>query len=137
MRSDLSPEVLDKLDAVVMLGPMFLRYSSRQESNQDAVGGIMVYLVITTPLPGKPSEAQSDRQELWKWAAPLMDRGIIRDRCMYAKVGRGGMALFDVPSNEELHGYLSQWLEFVPAEMQVIPLMDSQAMRDYLASPTT
>ena len=137
MRSDLSPEVLDKLDAVVMLGPMFLRYSSRQESNQDAVGGIMLYLVITTPLPGKPSEAQSDRQELWKWAAPLMDKGIIRDRCMYAKVGRGGMALFDVSSNEELHGYLSQWLEFVPAEMQVIPLMDSQAMRDYLASSTT
>ena len=56
---------------------------------------------------------------------------------MYAKVGRGGMALFDVSSNEELHGYLSQWLEFVPAEMQVIPLMDSQAMRDYLAPPTT
>ena len=95
----------------------------------------MLYLVITTPLPGKPSEAQSDRQELWKWAAPLMDKGIIRDRCMYAKVGRGGMALFDVASNEELHGYLSQWLEFVPAEMQVIPLMDSQAMMDYLASP--
>ena len=96
----------------------------------------MLYLVITTPLPGKPSEAQSDRQELWKWAAPLMDSGIIRDRCMYAKVGRGGMALFDVPSHDELHGYLSQWLEFVPPEMQVIPLMDSQAMRDYLASPT-
>ena len=97
----------------------------------------MLYLVITTPLPGKPSEAQSDRQELWKWAAPLIESGIIRDRCMYAKVGRGGMALFDVPSNEELHGYLSQWLEFVPADMQVIPLMDSQAMRDYLASPTS
>ena len=46
------------------------------------------------------------------------------------------MALFDVPSHDELHGYLSQWLEFVPAEMQVIPLMDSQDMRDYLASPT-
>ena len=137
MRSDLSPEARDKLNAVVMLGAMFLRYFSRQGSNQDADGGIMLYLVITTPLPGKPSEAQSDRQELWKWAAPLMDRGIIRDRCMYAKVGRGGMALFDVSSNEELHGYLSQWLEFVPAEMQVIPLMDSQAMRDYLASPTT
>ena len=56
---------------------------------------------------------------------------------MYATVGRGGMALFDVTSNEELPGYLSQWLEFVPAEIRVIPLMDSQAMMDYLASPTT
>ena len=63
----------------------------------------------------------------------IMDSGIIGDRCMYVKVGRGGMVLFDVPSHDELHGYLSQWLEFVPAEMQVIPLMDSQAMRDYLA----
>ncbi|GIT43686.1 MAG: hypothetical protein Ct9H300mP11_16220 [Chloroflexota bacterium] len=26
----------------------------------------MLYLVITTPLPGKPSEAQSDRQKLGK-----------------------------------------------------------------------
>ena len=54
---------------------------------------------------------------------------------MYAKVGRGGIALFDVPSHEELHRYLSQWLEFVPAEMQVTPLMDKQDMKDYLASP--
>ena len=96
----------------------------------------MLYLVITTPLPGKPSEAQSDRQELWKWAALLMKNGVIKDGCMYAKVGRGGIALFDVPSHEESHGYLSQWLEFVPAEMQVIPLMDSHAMGAYLASPT-
>ena len=95
----------------------------------------MLYLVITTPLPGRPSEAQSDRQKLWEWAGPLIDSGIIRDRCMYAKVGRGGIALFDVSSHDELHGYLSQWLEFVPAEMQVIPLMDSQDMRGYLASP--
>ena len=51
---------------------------------------------------------------------------------MYAKVGREGMALFDVPSHEELHGYLSQWLEFAPAEMQVIPLIDRQYIRDYL-----
>ena len=60
----------------------------------------MLYLVITTPLPGKPSEAQSNRQKLWKWAAPLMDSGVIKDRCMYAKVGRGRMALFDVPSHD-------------------------------------
>ena len=97
----------------------------------------MLYLVNTTPLPGKPSQVQSDRQELWKWATPLIDSGIIRDGCIYAKVGRGGIALFDVASNEELHGYMSQWLEFVPAEIQVIPLMDSQVMMDYLGSPTT
>ena len=75
-------------------------------------------------------------KNIWKWADRLMKRGVIRYGCMYARVGRGEMALFDVSSHEELHGYLSEWLEFIPAEMQVIPLMDSQAMRDYLASPT-
>ena len=95
----------------------------------------MLYLVITTPLPGKPSEAQSDRQALWEWASPLIERGTIRDHCMYAKVGRGGIALFDVTSHDDLHRYLSQWLEFVPAEMEVIPLMDRRDMQDYLASP--
>lgn len=46
--------------------------------------------------------------------------GVIRDRSMCAKVDRGGIALFDVALHDALHGYLSQWLEFVPAEMQVI-----------------
>ncbi len=39
---------------------------------------------------------------------------------MCAKVDRGGIALFDVALHDALHGYLSQWLEFLPAEMQVI-----------------
>ena len=55
---------------------------------------------------------------------------------MYAKVGSGGVALFDVPLHEESHRYLSPLVEFVPAEMQVTPFMDSQEMREYFAQPT-
>ena len=53
---------------------------------------------------------------------------------MYAKVGRGAIALFDVSSHDELHRYLRQWLEFVPAEIQIIPLMNREDTADFLAS---
>ena len=66
-----------------------------------------------------------------------MDRGIIRDRAMYAKVGRGAMAIFDVESNEQLHRLLSQWLEFVPADIEVYPLMDHDAMAAFLSEDPT
>ena len=97
----------------------------------------MLFLVVTMPAPNRPSDARSNRQQLWEWALPLMDRGVIRDRAMYAKVGRGAMAVFDVESNEELHRLLSQWLEFVPAEVEVCPLMDHDAMAAFLSEDPT
>lgn len=97
----------------------------------------MLYLIVTTPAPSRPSEVRSNRQRLWEWARPLMDSGVIRDRAMYAKVGRGAMAVFDVASNEELHRLLSQWLEFVPAEVEVYPLMDHDAMDTFLSEEPT
>ncbi len=97
----------------------------------------MLYLVVTKPAPTRPSEVRANRQRLWEWARPLMDSGVIRDRAMYAKVGRGAMAVFDVESNEELHRLLSQWLEFVPAEVEVYPLMDHDAMDTFLSEQPT
>ena len=97
----------------------------------------MLFLVITKPAPTRPSDARSNRQRLWEWARPLMDRGVVRDRAMYAKVGRGAMAIFDVESNEELHRLLSQWLEFVPGEVEVCPLMDHDAMATFLSEDPT
>ena len=63
-----------------------------------------------------------------------MNNGVIKDRCMYAKVGRGAISLFDVSSHDELHRYLSRWLELVPAEMQIIPLMNRKDTADFLSS---
>ena len=97
----------------------------------------MLFLVVTKPAPTRPSAVRSDRQQLWEWARPLMERGVIRDRAMYAKVGRGAMAIFDVESNEELHRLLSQWLELVPAEIEVCPLMDHDAMATFLSEDPT
>ena len=63
-----------------------------------------------------------------------MDNGVIKDRCMYAKVGRRATSLFDVSSHDELHRYLSRWLELVPAEMQIIPLMNRKDTAGFLSS---
>ena len=93
----------------------------------------MLYLVISTPLPTKPSEVRINRQKLWEWAQPLIDQQIIKDRCMYAKVGRGAIALFDVSSHGELNNYISQWLEMIPAEMQIIPLLSQEATHSFLS----
>ena len=97
----------------------------------------MLYLVISTPLPGKPSEARTNRQKLWEWAQPLIEQEIIKDNCIYAKVGRGAIALFDVGSHSELHNYISQWLEFIPAEMQIIPLLSQEVTHRFLSDPVT
>ena len=93
----------------------------------------MLYLVITTPARNRPSDARSNRQRLWEWARPLMDSGVIKNRAMYAKVGRGAVAIFDVESHEELHRLLSQWLDIVPAEVEISPLMDQEAIAAFLS----
>ena len=92
----------------------------------------MLFLVIAKPIPTPPSKARSNRKQLWEWAEPLMDQGIIKDRTMYAKVGRGSVVLYDVESIVELHRLLSQWLELVPAEFEIHPLMDQSETAEYL-----
>ena len=97
----------------------------------------MLYLVISTPLPGKPSEARTNRQKLWEWAQPLIEQEIIKDNCIYAKVGRGAIALFDVRSHGELNNYISQWLEIIPAEMQLLPLLSQEVTHRFLSDTVT
>ena len=93
----------------------------------------MLFLVISKPVPTPPSTARSNRKKLWEWAEPLMHQGVIKDRTMYAKVGRGAVALFEVESIEELHRRLSHWIELIPAEFDIHPLMDQSATAKYLS----
>ena len=51
----------------------------------------MLFLVISKPVPIPPSQARSNRKKLWEWAEALMNQGVIKDRTMYAKVGRGAV----------------------------------------------
>ncbi|MFX4740568.1 DUF3303 family protein, partial [Acinetobacter baumannii] len=53
---------------------------------------------------------------------------------IYARVGRGAVAVFDVESNEALHRILNEWADIIPAGFEVYPLVDIEATRRMLAA---
>lgn len=91
----------------------------------------MLFLVISTPVPMRPSEVRDQRQKYWPWAQDKLDRGVAKS--FYARTGRGAVALFDVESNEQLHGFLNEWAEIIPAEFDIYPLIDPDAIKAFLA----
>jgi len=82
----------------------------------------MIVLVISHPAAARPSTVASDRLAFWEWIAPLQEAGIVR--FCYPRLGRGAVALFDVPSAELLQGHLTAWAELIPATFDVLPLVD-------------
>ena len=90
----------------------------------------MLFLAISNPLPTRPSEVRERRKEYWPWAQDKLDRGLAR--FIYARTGRGAVAVFDVDSNETLHRLLTEWAEMIPAEFDVYPLIDPDAARSFL-----
>lgn len=91
----------------------------------------MLFLVISRPLPDRPSAAVPRRRAFWRWIAPKLASG--QALWAYPKVGRGVVTAFEVRSHEELHGLLTEWAEMVPAEFEVLPLVDPAAARSRLA----
>jgi hypothetical protein len=91
----------------------------------------MLFLVISTPRPDHPSTLNEARTRYWDWMRPLLESG--QARSVHAKVGRGAVALFDVESTTVLHRYLNEWAELVPAHHEIIPLLDEDVAKDYLA----
>jgi hypothetical protein len=90
----------------------------------------MLFLVISSPRPDRPSEVKAKRQEYWTWIQPLLDAKIALS--IHARVGRGGVALFNVDSNLTLHRLLSEWAEIVPATFDIHPLVDPDEAQAYL-----
>ncbi|MHB8574518.1 MAG: DUF3303 domain-containing protein [Dehalococcoidia bacterium] len=90
----------------------------------------MLFLVVSTPRPERPSEVRQYRQRFWVWLEPLLQNGTAR--FCYPRVGRGAVALFDVDSNETLHRLLNEWAEQIPAQFEVYPLLESDAARAFL-----
>ena len=82
----------------------------------------MLFLVISEPRPERPSSVTAARQSYWTWIQPLIDKGEVRS--VHAKVGRGAVVLFDVPSNESLDAHLNAWADIIPATFQVHALID-------------
>ena len=90
----------------------------------------MLFLVISTPVPTRPSAVTDQRRKYWPWAQDKLDRGLAKS--FYARTGRGAVAVFDVDSNETLHGLLNEWAEIVPAEFDIYPLIDADAIKSFL-----
>ena len=90
----------------------------------------MLFLVISTPRPERPTAVASNRKKYWRWIDPKLKSK--RCRFVYARTGRGAVALFDVESNDELHAWLNEWAEIIPAHFDIYPLIDPAAARRYL-----
>ena len=90
----------------------------------------MLFLVISSPRPERPSAIAASRRQYWEWLAPLQRSGTCK--WTYARTGRGAVALFDVGSNELLHRLLNEWAEIVPAAFDIYPLIDPNQAQDFL-----
>jgi muconolactone delta-isomerase len=92
----------------------------------------MLHLVVSTPRPERPSDLATTRQSFWPWIAKYQASGICRH--VYARVGRGAVAVFDVESNEALHRILNEWADIIPAHFDTYPLVDVEAAKRMLAA---
>ncbi len=90
----------------------------------------MLFLVISTPAPTRPSEVREQRKKFWPWVEDKMDRGVARS--CFPRTGRGAVAVFDVDSHQTLHRLLNEWADFIPAEFGIYPLMEPESIRAFL-----
>jgi len=95
----------------------------------------MLFLVISTPRPEKPTSMASTRHSYWDWMNPLLESGLAKS--VHARVGRGAVALFDVDSTETLHRLMNEWGDIVPAHMDVYPLLDQDTAKKFLQTQMT
>ena len=91
-----------------------------------------LFLVVSNPRPERPSDMASRRQSFWPWIGKYETAGVCKT--IYARVGRGAVAVLDVESNEALHRILNEWADIIPAEFDVYPLVDVDATRKMLAA---
>ena len=91
----------------------------------------MLFLVISTPAPTRPSEVRESRRNFWPWIEDKLERGIARS--VYPRAGRGVVAVFDVDSHETLHRLLNEWSDIVPAEFALYQLMEPESIVAFLA----
>jgi muconolactone delta-isomerase len=92
----------------------------------------MLFLVVSTPRPERPSDLAERRQSFWPWMAEYEASGVCRH--IYARAGRGAIAILDVPSNEALHQILNEWADIIPAHFDTYPLVDLEATKRMLAA---
>jgi hypothetical protein len=92
----------------------------------------MLFLVISTPRPERPSDVLQDRHRYWEWLAPLRAAGTVRS--VHARVGRGAVVLFEVDSHATLHRLVNEWADIIPAQFDIHPLLDADAATAFLGA---
>jgi hypothetical protein len=92
----------------------------------------MLFLVVSTPRPERSTEIAATRQTFWPWIDSYRQKNICRH--IYARVGRGAVAIFDVESNNDLHRILNEWADIIPAHFDTYPLVDTQVTAQLLAA---
>ena len=81
----------------------------------------MLFLVISTPRAESPSKVRDGQKAFWIWLNERMRQGVVKH--LWTKTGRGAVVIADVSSHEELHKFVNQWAENVPATFEVTPLV--------------
>lgn len=92
----------------------------------------MLFLVVSTPRPERPSELAKTRQSFWPWIAGYQAQGVCRH--IYARAGRRAVAILDVADNNALHRILNEWADIIPAHFETYPLIDAEAAKRMLAA---
>jgi hypothetical protein len=92
----------------------------------------MLFLVVSTPRPERPSDVAATRQTFWPWIARYEADGMCKH--VYARAGRGAAAIFDVPGNDVLHRILNEWSDIIPAHFETYPLIDKSAAHNLIAA---
>ena len=90
----------------------------------------MQFLVVSQPGPVRPSEMKPHRQAYWDWIERNETAGLVKH--VWARAGRGAVAVFEVDGNDTLHRLLNEWCEIVPASFEVYPLVDAGQARAFL-----
>ena len=90
----------------------------------------MLFLVVSTPHPTRPSEVKELRKQYWPWAQDKLDRKLAIS--FYERTGRGADAIFDVPSNTALHRLINEWSDIIPAEFEIYPLVSPEEVQEFL-----
>jgi len=92
----------------------------------------MLFLVVSTPRPERPSELAKTRQSFWPWISGYQAQGVCRH--IYARAGRGAVAILDVADNDALHRILNEWADIIPAHFDTYPLIDVETAKRMLAA---
>src|SRR3974377_68679 len=104
-------------------------HNRRRTERGDA---IMLFLVGSTPRPERPSDLVGARQSFWPWIARYQARGACRH--IYARAGRGAVAVFDVEDNDALHRILSERADITPPHFDPYPVIEDDAAQRMLAA---